>query len=139
MSVREPLLGWIVALVCLVGCSAEPTPLQVGVPSTAETLADWDDLQTAVDAGASKAQMTILRSEKDGNAVVYHLVTVLDRPAVLRVEPGDDGVVRLSARVGRFGDPRREKELLEWVSRRLEELHGVETRSLDWLPPDIKP
>ena len=139
MSVRESLAALSVALACLAGCSAGPRPLQVGTPATADMPADWDDLEPAVTAGASKAQMAVLGSERDGAAMVYRLVTVLDQPAVLRVEPSADGTVRLSAKVGRFGDPPREQELLHWVSRRLEELHGVETRRVRWLPSDIIP
>lgn len=74
---------------------------------------------------------------------VYELVTIHDEPVVLRARRDRDfpGLVpaeappqplELCARVGRTGDPARERLLLDAVARRLGQLAGVDYAPIRW-------
>lgn len=106
--------------------------------------ADWDDIDAAVDVGVSQVEMAVVSRNagpgwggRGGDPVrrLFELKTVRDEPAWLEVSRGTSGDavsrVALRAKVGRFGDKKREGALLRAVGQRLEVLHGK-----DWYPLD---
>jgi hypothetical protein len=119
-------------LLGLPACAADdampPTPLAISSVATG----DWDDVDAAVDAGVSAAEVAKVdvRSSPDLSTRTYQLRTITDEPAWLIAQRAGTGRVSLGARVGRFGDPERESRLLRAVSERLNALYGV-----DWAPP----
>ena len=104
--------------------------------------ADWDDIAAAVMIGASQSEMAVLAANRgptrtgdpgDQTERIFELKTVRDEPAWLRVTRSghqDGPELLLEAKVGRYGDEKREKELLRHVSARLEALHGREVAPL---------
>ncbi len=92
---------------------------------------DWDDIDAAVDAGMSAAEVARVdaSTSPDGRTRTYELRASTDEPAWLVARREEDGRVGLGARVGRFGDPEREQKLVRGVAERLKTLHGV-----DWAP-----
>lgn len=104
--------------------------------SRGEVVADWNDLDAAVDVGASECEMAVLAIEVESEAErAYILRTVRDEPAWLmarRIGAADEAVdVQLTARVGHFGDGRQEDRLISRVRGRLKQLRGVATHPLD--------
>ncbi len=124
--------GRVVALALILGfpLASCRSPLWTqGGPPVREVLADWDDADAAVEVAAKKVEMGLLRSEALNSGRRYHLRTVGDEPVELDLQPADGTdprLVRIEARVGRFGDPRREGQLAAAVARRLTQLRGVE-------------
>jgi len=113
-------------------------------PATVETVdGDWSDVNVAVSAAALQMEMTILDGQPEtleGDAIPdpdsreYRLRSVTDRPAWVRVRRAEGPGYEVSAKVGRFGDPDREEELIGWISLRLVDLTGVEVRRMKWRP-----
>lgn len=99
-------------------------------------VADWADVEAAVLVGASAAEMAVLGDEAGEGERAFRLLTIRDESAELRArtaapESERPVPIELSARVGHFGDPERERVLLEAVARRLRDLAGVDYRPLD--------
>ncbi len=103
-------------------------------PGPLEMLADWDDLDAAMDVAAQRNEMAVLRaSDPTGDGLIrrFELRTVAAEPVevtVTRPEAGSGQPQPIIARakVGRFGDPEREAALLAALRRRLEQLRGVD-------------
>jgi hypothetical protein len=109
----------------------------VGSPegTAAVVRGDWNDLDAVVELAASVNEMAVVstdwpvdspESQRD-----YELVTAGDEPVRMTfVRKGaSSGGIEMEARakVGRFGDARREGRLLEAVRVRLRELEGVDS------------
>jgi hypothetical protein len=125
----------------LLGASSEGTQ--------ATAMADWDDIEAAMDVAISKLEMAVearpsreeLRSDQRGaECVEYKLVTIRDEPARVlfcrnKKLAWSDGSaagpepITILVRVGRWGDSAREEELLKAIRARLNDLKGV-----DWAP-----
>jgi len=107
------------------------------VPTTSTVvIGDWDDIEAAVLAAASEREMALVRADSiDEQTLAYRLRTIGAEPAVLMIrrtgEKGGRARVQARCAVGRFGDPRRERALLDAFARRLRDLAGVRTRPLD--------
>lgn len=125
---------------CAAGAERVEVPAAVVVPvdvgSTRRVSADWDDVYPAVSLMAQQVEMALLDWSPGHRGVAaaseqrFALLTIGDEPAELLARRQDGGVIELSARVGRFGDARRERALVEAVARRLTDLAGVEVRPL---------
>jgi hypothetical protein len=138
--------GVVVAACVIGGCASIEQPVDatgatgaVAMPaggSGRRVVADWDDVHPAVSLMAQQVEMAMLDWSPGHRGVAaareqrFELLTVGDEPAELVARREDGGVIELSARVGRFGDARRERALVEVVARRLEDLAGVEVRPL---------
>ena len=101
--------------------------------SDARTLAakgNWNDIDAAVEVGASKAETVIYEqiSQPEGKRR-YVLRTSTFEPGELVVErasAGPDPVeIRMRCSIGRFGDHAREERLMGYVRDRLAKLEGV--------------
>ncbi len=112
---------------CAADDATPPSPMAISSVATG----DWDDIDAAVDAGVSAAEVAKVdvRSSADSLTRTYQLRTITDEPAWLIAQRTGVGRVSLGARVGRFGDPQREAGLLRAVAERLNALYGV-----DWAP-----
>lgn len=89
---------------------------------------DWDDIDAAVEIGGDQAEWVISNWWFDGPATrFYTLRSPLGTEALLRIRRTDDnGPLEITATVGPFGDAAAERRLVERVSRRLLQLHGVD-------------
>lgn len=75
--------------------------------------------------GAERAEMALVSTDKPGTErMAFELVTVGGEPVRLTAARAGEGRVVLEARVGRFGDPARERRLLSAVAARLRALFG---------------
>jgi hypothetical protein len=131
-----PACGLVVLM--LLGACAQSTEVPTLLPdaSRLSTNADADDIDAAVNVAVGRVEMAILqtiRTSPDPRVLrIYELRAVTDEPAVLKVwrtnSDGEAGPVslELAASFGRFGNPARERALLEAVRRRLIELRGVD-------------
>ena len=103
-----------------------------GTPQTATVTGDWDDVDAAVETAAGQSEMAELLVEAVSDRErVYTLRTIRDETAKLVVRRGPgagvNGVpIQLEARVGAFGDASQEQRLLRAMTRRLEDLKGVD-------------
>lgn len=103
-------------------------------PGRAILTADWNDLDAAADVAAGRAQLAILRATSpDPCTRRYELTSVRGEPGALTVTrphpcdtPGESIPLTIEATLGRFGDPPRERTLLNAFTSRLADLHGVE-------------
>ena len=98
--------------------------------------ADWADAEAAVSAALGKSELVKVRLKRpDPSRLVYTLRTSRDEPAVLTITRGegvaDPVPMFLTCSIGRFGDPRREREFLALVAQRLGELRGVEVAPIE--------
>lgn len=92
------------------------------------TRGDWDDIGAAVLVGAGWAEMTPLSSQQTETSVVFLMITIDEEPGLLIVTPGSGGRLELRSVVGAAGERERDREaaLLRAVSRRLQQLSGVD-------------
>jgi hypothetical protein len=128
------------------GCVVDNRSRAGGEPSPGTTITvrgDWDDVRPALEHGAGRSEAAVVgfaglalapaeAIDNPTRRLCAHLVTGGDEPIEVRawaLSTQDPGPVRLTARVGRFGDRQREEHLLACVRRRLEDLAGV-----DWAP-----
>lgn len=111
------------------GCVVKPAS---SYQNTTEltVIADWDDIDAAMDAGMSASETAVLaRTESDG-VVVFEFLSIHDERGKLiatRLEEGTEGVeIRVHAEQSesRANTPQR---LVHAFARRLSELRGVET------------
>lgn len=121
--------GWMV--IGLAACAGEPVTPPSAISISKIGAGDWDDIDAAVDVGMSAAEVARVdaSTSSDGLTRTYELRTITDEPAWLVARREEGGRVGLGARVGRFGDPRREEKLIRGVAERLRALYGV-----DWAP-----
>lgn len=110
-------------------------------PATTESIAgDWEDVDVAVSAAAIRMEMTVLhglgragQGDDESADREYQLRSVTDEPVWVLVRRTDGPWYEVSAKIGRFGHPEREQELIGWISRRLRELAGVDVRRIKWM------
>lgn len=94
--------------------------------------ADWDDADASVKVALGQVGIASVGVDRSPQRLDYRLRTPRDEPGSLtleRVDPTDtvDPVeIRVTSSIGRFGDPERERELIERVAARLDQLRGVE-------------
>lgn len=92
----------------------------------AQARGDWDDLDAAVSLAARHAELTVVeRLQHDPDRVEYRLLTHREEPGEL-IAQRRDGVIHLHARIGRWGRPELERQLLDHLRRRLAQLQGVD-------------
>lgn len=124
---------------CLSGCSSSPSPAStepnpfVGPATTGPASGDWDDARAAAAAAVPAVELAIVHVEEPTpDRLIFELLSARDEPGELVIErrPGS-GELDVRARVGRFGDPRRERALVEAVRRRLGQLRGVDVAPLE--------
>lgn len=134
---RWQLLGavaWAAGLIGSAGCAMPdplPGPVRFQKQATGVATGDWDDLEAAVIVGASQSEMAIVRLTRPSDReAVFELRTITDedgRLVATLIEPeGWAGRIELRARIGRFGSLEWERRLIDRVSRRLTDLHGVD-------------
>lgn len=121
---------WVLTLIAVgqPGCaSLEPA----GPPGPRTVLADWDDVDAAVEVAVKSAEVALDGPPRRSRSrMVYSLRTVSDEPGELVVERAGGEVLTVSATIGRFGgDKEREARLVGAVVRRLKQLRGKE-----WAP-----
>ncbi len=136
------------SLVFFRGCAAGPADTRGLLPSASQARinGDWDDIDAAIDVGATEAEMAVLSADlPTGGRRIIRLKTVQDQPVILVIDragdpqgaagagPGgaSEGEITMRCTVGRFGDPAREARLLKALSHRLKALWKVQTRPLD--------
>jgi hypothetical protein len=132
-ALTAPLLGLLAA--CSTSSISAPDSIHHGVRE--DCTADWNDVDAAMEVAASKVEMAVVsQSLNSDNERVYKMRTSLDEPAwviATRAAATNDGeriTIQLRATVGRFGDARREEQLLAAARKRLDELCGVSTSPL---------
>ncbi|MFA6046217.1 MAG: hypothetical protein WC718_14635 [Phycisphaerales bacterium] len=99
-----------------------------------QMVGDWEDVGPAALVAASQCEMAIVRWPETvpGSVREMELVTTGDEPAELRFEAAsstDPRPMEVLCKVGTYGDVARERDLLDRVSHRLEQLKGK-----DWAP-----
>lgn len=99
-----------------------------GPPGPRTVLADWNDVDAAVEVAVKKAEVALDGpARREARRVVYRIRTVSDEPGELVVERSDGDVLTVSASIGRFGEGKeQEARLVGAVVRRLKQLRGVE-------------
>lgn len=121
-------------MVCtlLSGCHfAGERPAEIPSHGTqVKALGDWNDVEAAAEVAVRIIEAVVERVEVLPGRTTFELVTATDEPGALVAERGVGDQIGLSARVGRFGDRRREERLLEAMRARLAQLHGVNTAPL---------
>jgi len=98
---------------------------------------DWADVNAAVLAAAQHREMVVeSESQPDSKTLVFDLLTVRSEPVTVTVSRNSlaDQSVRMSqegpialnieVKVGRFGDSKREQELIDDIRSRLGDLVG---------------
>lgn len=129
----------------LTGCSGPSLPAGADTTSWNDFLvsgaiqrlpADWDDIDAAVMVGAARSEMAVAAANPgpslgggvgDPTQRLFELKTIRDEPAwlmITRAPDSHDTELVMRAKVGRFGDEKREKDLLREVAARLEQLRG---------------
>lgn len=120
--------------VFLAGCAS---PLWTeGGPPVREVVADWGDVDAAVELAVRRVEMGLLEGHSTPEGRRYSIRTEGDEPVELTVRRLDAGAadpqpLRIEARVGRFGNPQREGQLAGAVARRLSQLRGVDHAPVD--------
>lgn len=100
--------------------------------------ADWSDLEAAMEVAAPRAELALVETKTSSDRVVFGVVAATDEngEVVATRTPGngagEDIEIRLTARIGRFGDAAREQRILDALARRLGQLHGKAIAPLDW-------
>lgn len=133
------LLIGTVLIVAIGGCSTSGGGSGVFTISGTTSIAtgDWDDVNAAVQAASQHREMAVLNeSQPDPTTVEFNLVTVSSEPVTITVTRSNppDPSIRLSqegpiamtidVKVGRFGDSKRERELIDDIRFRLGDLIG---------------
>lgn len=137
---RAVLWACVAALSGLTGCAGRPTggantPLTVlraESPVEVETVADWNDVEPAVAVALGRTELVKAgTTQRTPTRLEIVLRSSRDEPGLLTVSREDadapDPVrMKLTCRVGRFGDPEQEREFLALVVERLGQLKGVD-------------
>ena len=140
---------WGCVLACG-ACSGGGSAGGIGVDRVVEgesgrSEAEWEDLTAAVRYVTDRNEMAVVSVaagsfERDGvgyRVRTYSIVTARDEPVWVRFEAPSEGAMRLRelaasrpssvvVRVGRFGDDRRESELLGSILDRLDALRAID-------------
>lgn len=117
-------------------CACESAPLSnPPFPDSAFRAAaagDWDDIDAAVEIGGGQAEWVIAQWWYEGAATrFYRLRNPLGTEALLRIRrPNELGPLEITASIGPLGDAEAERELVDRVSRRLGQLHGVDAAEI---------
>jgi hypothetical protein len=95
---------------------------------------DWDDVYASALVSAPEIDAAILGRSREEGRTTIRLITISEKPGTLvaeRLGPPSDRPqpIRLTVKVGYFGDLESERRLLAAVAERLRELAGVE-----WAP-----
>jgi hypothetical protein len=119
----------------LAGCTGSVSshlPLHGG-GTTRAAPGDWDDVQAAVAVAAPAIEFAVVHVQSPTpDRTAFELLSARDEPGVLIVERGPGpGELSIRAQIGRFGDPARERALVEAVRRRLGQLRGVDAAPLE--------
>lgn len=110
-------------------------------PSRLEVRADWNDVEASMDVAAPRAELAVLSTEalEHGASLRFSVVTTTDEYGEITARrdghgpsDGENIPIVLEARIGRFGDPTRERLILNALARRLDQLHAKATAPLDW-------
>jgi hypothetical protein len=123
----------LVAAAALHGCATArlESPPVTGSITPAVVVGDFDDVRAAVEVSVGRSEMAVVRvDESTPGELVFELLTIRDEPSELKARAAEGGMVELSARIGRFGDERRERRLIGDVVERLRQLHGREVAPL---------
>jgi hypothetical protein len=121
------------------GADQSDVPDPASFQSHSALTADWNDVDAAAERAAYLSEMAFMEAwTNDAGQRVCKLRTIRDETAWLLVErvaagspSGESVALKLSARVGVFGNPDSEARLLRNVQSRLRELHGVATCEID--------
>lgn len=109
-----------------------------GAAQVGSAIGDWEDVDNAVNVAATKTEMAVVEARDEGpNHREYDLLTSTDEPAHVRVRrhprstnaaEGRDAASEwnVEAHVGRFGNPKVERALLDHIKDRLLDLAGVD-------------
>ena len=131
---------FLAGLSLLAGCESTPsvTPADAPVP-VASVVADWNDVEAAVEVGAMRTHLAVLSSQPlqlpdRRRSITFRLLGSDDRQFALTLtqhEPTKSEAVRIdmAAKGVPVRDLRVEEELLNQTGRRLEDLKGRE-----WAP-----
>lgn len=120
------LIGVLAFWGCAGSGSAGPAPTIAGQIATTAGLVR--DLDAAVRFAASKNDMVVvLITDHAGDVRAYEMKSVRDEPVAVQVtgviptpgEPRQAANLTMTAKVGRFGDSRREQQLLADIRARL--------------------
>jgi hypothetical protein len=121
----------VLVLLLGVGCAATPPSKGLTTIHTSrEVVADWNDVDAAVEVALHQVQMAMDHTEASSDELEkrFPLWTVTDEPATLTIRREAIGQesqrLTLEASVGRFGDPARESRLIHAVRHRLKSLAG---------------
>lgn len=131
--------AWFVGAGIPVGCSlpgcSKPLWNEQG-PPVREVVADWEDVDAAVELAVRRVEMGLVKGRSTPEERIYSIRTEGDEPVELRVRrldmnATDPQPLRIEARVGRFGNEKREGQLAGAVVRRLTQLRGVDHAPAD--------
>ena len=137
----------LAAAICFAaaGCSGFKAPLfplfqkeaPPTSPATSVVAGDFDDVESAVYAASMAAQtVDIAATQPSPDRWEHKLLTVDGSPGTLSIQQRPDGLIQLTCRIGRFGDPEREQHYVAAIAARLEELRGRDYAPLkDRTPP----
>ncbi len=90
---------------------------------------DWDDVAASVYAAVRDQEVAIVSETAGAQTLEFGLLTIRDERGMLVATRGLHDEVVLTCTIGN-GEPDRERMLMQRVSRRLKELHGVGTRPM---------
>lgn len=91
-----------------------------------------------MEVAAPRAELAVVETKASLDRVIFGVVAATDERGEVVANratsngPGEDIEIRLTARIGRFGDASREQRILDALARRLGQLHGKATAPLDW-------
>ncbi len=96
-------------------------------------VADWNDVEAAAIAAMGGNETVITGQSATDREQVFELLTIMDARGKLVARRDGEGAekipIRLTCELGYFGDPAREKAVVEAAGKRLRELEGVEFRA----------
>lgn len=105
--------------------------------TTLSAIGDWNDVRAAVLAAASRHELAILNQHEHPDRMSCELISILDEQIMFNAlrDPAQDdwpGPISLMCRIGESGDGEREREFLESVAHRLEQLAGRDATPVRW-------
>ncbi len=143
------VLAGFLGIAALSGCGGGTGPSwnQPAVHSdgtTRNTIGDWDDAEAAATVATRQVELAIVRTTRPTpDQVRFETLAASDEAGLLTIsrlpdqpsgrKPSERGgeSLRATAKLGTFGDARREAALLDRLERRLRQLEGVEHAPLD--------
>ncbi len=117
------------------GGSQSDLPVVSGVSSPGR--GEWDDLNAALSWASGRHEMAVLEYRDEplpsgGVARLYSLITLRNEPVLVRIDRPESGTIydvrdlTITARVGRFGNPREERALVRDIRARLDRLVEID-------------